>query len=85
MGKEGERYERQRELRIAHNKAIMEDLGLPTIATPLMVSIGKKKQKRVVENDKEDVDYEPENHDDDTDNDLDSGYTHEPQKVNLTK
>lgn len=85
MGKEGERYEKQRELRIAHNKARMEALGLPTIATQLKGSSGNKKQKRVVENEKLDVDYEPESHDDDTDTDGDSGYAHESQKVNMSK
>lgn len=91
MGKEGERYERQRELRIAQNKTRMEALGLPTIANTLMVSSGKIKPKRVIENEKLDVDYEPESDDDDTDSDSDSGhkphsgYAHEPQKVNSTK
>ena len=83
MGKEGERYEKQRELRIAHNKARMEALGLRTKATQLKHSTGKKKQKRVIQNEKLDVDYEPESNDDDTDTDDDSGYAHESQKVNI--
>ena len=84
-------YEKKRVFRIAQNKARMEALGLPRIANSLMESGTKAKQRRVVDNDKEDVDYEPTS-DSDHDNDSsDSGYEpesdhdFESQKVNSLK
>ena len=41
MGKEAEEYERQRQLRIAENKARIDALGLLTISSGLMGSGGK--------------------------------------------
>lgn len=65
-------YEKQRECRIAQNKARMEALGLQRMANRWMNVGGKKKSKSQVKNDKEDVDYEPDS-DDEDDDDLSDG------------
>lgn len=63
-------YEKQRERRIAQNKAKMEALGLQFLGNSLMAVAGKRKSKRNIKAD-EDVDYEP-NSDEDLSDDDDS-------------
>lgn len=52
-------YEKQRERRIAQNKARMEALGLQFLRNSLMASTPKRNDKRNKKNDDEDVEYEP--------------------------
>lgn len=88
MGKDAENYERQRELRIAQNKATIDSLGLKTIASGLTGLVGKKKSKSLAKSksvayyDKADVDYEPESDDEDSiGSELDGGHDQGYEKV----
>jgi len=83
MGKEAEEYVMQRELRIAQNKARMDALRLPTIASGLMGSGGKEKITSPKDTDaSEDPDFHPASNDDDDDSSSDnSGYSNEADKV----
>jgi len=87
MGKEGKEYIRQRELRIAQNKARMDALRLPTIASGLLMGSSGGKVKVISPEDNETTDEDPDFHpasnddDDDESSSDNSGYSNESNTV----